>query len=295
MSMSGPIRRRRMDSVGLISSPQGATSCLQSMFCRGSPRAYERRMTTMLFWLLLLPLNQQEQLQGPVSDAAAPTPVRKPTKPAAPKDKASNDRLFFTLPNYFTLEKAGDAPPLTAADKFKMTARGAFDPMQVAFIGIQTGIGDAQGHDSGYGAGVEGYSKRLAVHFADSTIENFMTRAIMPTVLHEDPRYYQKGSGGFWRRSSYAVSRIFVTRTDSGATTFNFSEILGSGSAASISAYSYHLPGDHNLGSVASIWGTQVAYDALSYWLKEFWPDLRRKVTRHHADATPAPGGALHQ
>lgn len=215
------------------------------------------------------------------------TAAQEPAKPPAPK-KTPNDRLFFALPNYFTLESAGNAPPLTVGDKFKMTALGAFDPVQVGFIGIQTGIGDASGDDKAYGGGVEGYAKRFAVRFADTTVENFMTRAILPSALHEDPRYYQKGSGGLWKRTTYAVSRIFVTRTDSGATTFNFSEILGSAGAAGISAYSYHLPEDHNLGSAVSIWGTQVAYDALSYWLKEFWPDMRKKLSRNHANVAAA-------
>jgi len=252
-------------------------------------------MTTPLLYLLLLSQTQQDQLQGPSSGAAAETAAVEIAKPATPKKKTENDRLFFALPNYFTLESAGNAPPLTIAEKFKMTALGAFDPVQVGFIGIQTGISDAEGNDSAYGPGVEGYAKRFAVHFADTTVENFMTRAILPSLLHEDPRYYQKGSGGFWHRTSYAVSRIFVTRTDSGGTRFNFSEILGSAGAAGISAYSYHLEDDHNLGSAASIWGTQVAWDALSYWLKEFWPDMRRRISRHHADTTAALAETEHE
>ena len=242
--------------------------------------------TTMLLWLLLSPINQQEQIQGQSSDAPAPTNASKPAKPAPNKNTPANDRLFFTLPNYFTLEDAPDAPPLSVGDKFKCTARGAFDPMQFGFVAIQTGISDAEGHDRAYGGGMEGYAKRLSVRFADGVVENFMTRAVLPSALHEDPRYYQKGSGGFWHRTSYAISRLLVTRTDSGATTFNFSEILGSSGAAAISSYSYHLPGDHNIGNAATVWGTQVGYDALSYWLKEFWPDIRRKVSKTHADAS---------
>jgi hypothetical protein len=240
-------------------------------------------ITITLLWLLL-PLNQQAGIAGPSPDAPAAATASEPAKPAPAKKKIQNDRLFFALPNYFTLENENDAPPLPVSEKFKLTALGAFDPVQVAFIGIQTGISDANGSDRAYGGGVEGYAKRYAVQFADTTIENFTTRAIFPSLLHEDPRYYQKGSGGIWRRTCYALSRILVTRTDSGGTRFNFSEILGSASAAAISAYSYHLPDDHNLRSATGIWGTQVAYDALSFWLKEFWPDMRRRVSRHHAD-----------
>jgi len=263
-------------------------------------------MTMTFLWLLLLPLNQQEQIQAVNTNEPAATDASKPanaapsksndptgtvaSKPAkrTAKNKTSNDRLFFALPNYFTLENADNAAPLTVGEKFKTTARGAFDPMEVGFYGIQAGISQLSGHDTSYGQGVEGYADRLAVRFADSTIENFMTRAVFPSALHEDPRFFQKGSGGFWHRTSYALTRIFVTRTDSGATTFNFSEILGATSASAISAYSYHPEDAHNIGSAASIAGSQIGYDALSYWLKEFWPDIRRKLSKHHADTATA-------
>lgn len=260
-------------------------------------------------WLLLLPLNQQDQLQAlnsnepTVTDRSEPekpaaphsdTEVSKPAKPAAQR-KTSNDRLFFALPNFFTLENAAGAPPMTVGEKFKTTARGSFDPVEFGFYSIQAGISQLAGHDSSYGQGVEGYAERLAVRFADSTIENFMTRAIVPSLLHEDPRFFQKGSGGFWHRTSYALTRILVTRTDSGASTFNFSEILGAAGAAGISAYAYHPASAHNIGSAASIAGSQVGYDALSYWLKEFWPDIRRKVSRHHADTAMLPVGTEHR
>ena len=268
-------------------------------------------MTMTLLWLLLLPLNQQDQVQAinsnetaaadaskPAkaaalnSDAPTGTAAIKPAKPAAQQNKTSNDRLFFALPNFFTLENASDAPPMTVGEKFKTTARGSFDPMEVGFYGVQAGISQLAGHDSSYGQGVEGYAERLAVRFGDSTIENFMTRAIVPSILHEDPRFFQKGSGGFWHRTSYAVTRIFVTRTDSGSETFNFSEIVGAAGAAGISAYSYHPESAHNIGSAASIAGSQVGYDALSYWLKEFWPDIRHKLSKHHAVAAMLRSGA---
>jgi len=192
----------------------------------------------------------------------------------------SKDRLFFTLPNFLTLEHAANVPPLTTAEKFKVTARGTFDPVEFAWYGAQAGISQAMDHDANYGQGAEGYAKRLAVRFGDGTVENFFTRAIFPSLLHQDPRYFQLGKGGFWHRTFYAVTRIFVTRSDFGGTQFNFSEILGSGTAAGISAFTYHPKDAHNVHSVLDVWGTQVGYDTLSYWVKEFWPDIRRKLHR---------------
>jgi hypothetical protein len=196
----------------------------------------------------------------------------------------SRDRLFFALPNFLTVENSGNVAPLTAGQKFKATARGSFDPAQFAWYGALAGISQAKNDEPSYGQGAEGYAKRYAQSFADGTIENFMTHAIYPSVLHQDPRYYQLGSGSFGHRVTYAISRIFVTRSDSGSAEFNFSEILGSATAAGISTYSYHPREDRNLANAGNVWGTQVGYDALSDVLKEFWPDIRRKLHKSKTD-----------
>ena len=201
----------------------------------------------------------------------------------------SKDRLFFTLPNFLTLENAGKVPPLTTGEKFKVTARSTFDPVEFAWYGLQAGISQARGADNKeYGQGMQGFGERFGVVFADGTIENFFTKAIFPSVLHEDPRYFQKGKGGVLSRTAYAISRVFVTRSDSGQAQFNFSEIIGSGSAAALSSYAYHPDKDRNFGGVVDTWGTQVLFDMLSNTVKEFWPDLRRKM-KH--DTAPADSG----
>jgi hypothetical protein len=101
-------------------------------------------------------------------------------------------------------------------------------------------------------------------------------------VLRQDPRYFQMGKGGFWRRTGYAISRIVVIRSDSASNEFNFSEIFGSAISAGISTYGYHPHKDKTLRNTASVWGTQVAYDTLSLFVKEFWPDVRRKLRKQN-------------
>jgi hypothetical protein len=208
----------------------------------------------------------------------------------------SKDRLFFALPNFLTLENAGQVPPLTAGQKFKVVARGSFDPIQIVWYGALSGISQAENSEPGFGQGAEGYGKRYGAYAADGTIENFFVGAILPSVLHQDPRYFQSGRGSFFNRTEYAVSRIFVTRSDSGHRQFNFSEIFGSAIASGISTYSYH-PGrtligrnsngaldytasDRTLKNTASVWGSQVGYDTITLVIKEFWPDIRRKVRK---------------
>ena len=194
----------------------------------------------------------------------------------------SNDRLFWTLPNFLTVENAHNIPPLTAGQKFKVVLRTAFDPVEYPYIGFLAGISQATDSEPGFGQGAAGYGKRYAASFADNTIENFMTGAILPSVLRQDPRYYQLGEGTFKHRLGYAISRIFVTRSDSGHNQFNASEVVGSALSAGISTYSYHPSDDRTLANALSVWGTQVGWDTVAIGVKEFWPDIRRKAQKRH-------------
>ena len=152
----------------------------------------------------------------------------------------SNDRLFYALPNFLTLESTKNVPPLTSAQKFKVVARGSFDYIQLPWYGFLAGLSQAENSEPGYGQGAAGYGKRFASAFADGTIENFLTGAVFPSLLHQDPRFFEFGKGSFTHRTEYAVSRIFITRTDSGGKQFNYSEVLGSALAATISTNTYH-------------------------------------------------------
>jgi hypothetical protein len=227
--------------------------------------------------------------QAPAQQPACSQPQSQPGQ-AAKDDKnkdqtaqsgTSKDRLFFALPNFLTVENAGQIPPLTAGQKFKVVARSSFDYIEYPWYGFLSGISQAENSEPGYGQGAAGYGKRYGAAFADGAIENFWTSAIFPSVLHQDPRFFQLGKGGFWHRTAYAMSRIFITRSDSGNSQFNASEIFGSAIAAGISTYAYHPHADKTLANTASVWGTQVGYDTITIVVKEFWPDIRRKLSRN--------------
>jgi hypothetical protein len=247
----------------------------------------------------LPPTAQQTPAKQPQPTAPNTTPSSGPapsTQPAGDpnnppsqtaSDAGSKDRLFFALPNFLTLENSAHVPPMTAAQKYKVAVRSSFDYVQFPWYAALAGISQAQNSEPGYGQGAEGYAKRFGAAFADGTIENFMVNAVVPSVLHTDPRYYQLGKGGFMRRTGYALSRLFITRTDSGHNTFNFGEIGGSAAAAAISTYSYHPEADKTLSNTASVWGTQVGYDAIRIVLNEFWPDIRRKFHKGKTELQP--------
>jgi hypothetical protein len=232
------------------------------------------------------PTVQSQQPPAQQTPASSSAPAQEPEKKKDDQEKdpkgqpsgTSNDRLFFALPNFLTLENANQVPPLTAKQKFKVVARSSFDYVQYPWYGFLAGISQAENSEPGYGQGAAGYGKRFGASTADGTIENFMTSAVFPSLLRQDPRFFQSGKGGFWHRTGYAVSRVFVTRTDSGGSQANYSEIFGSALSAGISTYSYHPHADRNVRNTLSVWGSQVGYDTITYVVKEFWPDIRRKI-----------------
>jgi hypothetical protein len=245
------------------------------------------------------PAQTNSQKKMPESDSPSPG-QSKPTAvvpgSATAQGKVagtSNDRLFYALPNFLSLENAGNVPPLTVGQKFNVVARSSFDYVQYPWYGFLAGISQAENSEPGFGQGSAGYGKRFAAAFADGTIENFMVGAILPSLLHQDPRFFQSGEGSFTRRVGYAISRTFVTRTDSGNSQFNYSEIVGSALSAAISTNTYH-PGsriiatksgprfygsDRTLTNTASVWGSQLGYDSITIVVKEFWPDIHRKLS----------------
>ncbi len=230
----------------------------------------------------------QQNVTVPPGPSTEPSPVSATTQtktPEADQNKPAG-RLFGVLPNRFTVENAGQLPPLTAAEKFKTNARDAFDLAEFAWYGALAGIGQLNNSEHTYGQGAEGYGKRYGLAFADGTMENFASNAIFPSILHQDPRYYQLGKGSVGHRAWYSLRRVFITRGDNGSQQFNYSEIFGSASAAAISTYAYHPAEDKHVGTVMTVWGEQIGYDALSFLAKEFWPDVQHKFL--HKSKSPA-------
>jgi hypothetical protein len=189
-----------------------------------------------------------------------------------------NDRLFGVIPNYTTVENQDRFSPLSAKGKFKLAADSAFDPYTFPFIGFIALIGQAENSEPSYGQGFQGYAKRYGTSYGDAIIGTFMTTAVFPSMLKQDPRYYQLGEGRVVHRTLYAVSRIFVTQSDSRHKQFNSSEIAGNLVAAGISNI-YHPADDRTVTNTLSVWATDIMWDTVANVAKEFWPDIRRKIT----------------
>lgn len=223
-----------------------------------------------------------------VTDQAAPNSAataknspdqRRTQGSTAPK----NDRLFGVIPNYTTVENEDEFGPLSAKGKFKMAADSDFDPYTFPFVGFVALIGQAENSEPSYGQGLKGYAKRYGTEYGDATIGTTMTVAVFPTLLRQDPRYFQLGQGSIMHRTEYAISRIFVTRSDAGSKQFNASEIAGNLVAAGISN-AYHPQEDRTFANTLSVWGTDIMWDTVSNVAKEFWPDIKRKLWKKSGD-----------
>ena len=168
---------------------------------------------------------------------------------------------------------------LTVKEKFQLAIEDSFDPYAYPIAGVFAGLAQAQNDPKSWGQGWGAFAKRYVTSFADQTDENIMTEAVVPALLKQDPRYFRLGSGSFFKRTGYAVSRIWVTRTDTGATTFNFSEIAGAGVSSAISNV-YYPSENRTLSKNLSRWGILVGEDTFFNLLKEYWPDIRHKVLK---------------
>ena len=210
---------------------------------------------------------------------SGPQPSTSSEPPAADSVQPKNDRIFGVLPNYRTVENPNiRMAPLSAKGKFKLAIEDSFDPYAYVIAGAFAGLGQTKNDPKSWGEeSWVPFVKRYGASFADQTSENIMTEAVVPWLLKEDPRYFRLGTGGFFKRTGYAVSRIWVTQTDAGHRTFNFSEILGAGASAGISNF-YYPKENRTLSNNLSQWGVMVGEDTFFNLLKEYWPDIHHKM-----------------
>ena len=226
----------------------------------------------------------QGQTQSQQQTESKPQPSQTPQQPDAPKPKTSieretgtvNERIFEVMPNYGTVRNNNELPPMTSGQKYRIATAQVFDYFAFPFNAALAGIDQANNSPKAWGQGWGAYGKRFGATFADNSIGTYMTTAIFPSILKEDPRYYRKAEGSTGKRIWYPVSRLFVTRTDAGGTRFNNSEIFGNAFAAGLSNF-YHAREDRTVGRNFTTLGMLIMWDGLSNELKEFWPDIRRK------------------
>ena len=229
------------------------------------------------------PAASSSKQDKPGDPSSAQSNSQDPSSPVQPDTKKSkDDRMFYVMPNYLTVDSQAQVKPISWKEKFAISAKGSFDPYEFTVVGIVAGIRQEENASPAFGQGMEGYAKRYGAAFADQVDGNIMVGGVFPTILKVDPRYFQMGRGSFFRRFGYAIDRIFIARTDSGGRMFNVPEFAGNATAIAISNFYYPEP-DRSFSSSLSDWGTQMGLDAFGNELKEFWPDIHGYLQRRHA------------
>jgi hypothetical protein len=147
-------------------------------------------------------------------------------------------RVLGVFPNFYvSYEK--DAVPLTASQKFRLALRMSLDPTAFAIAGVTAGVEQSQNDFSGYGQGTLGYAKRFGASFGDGFTSILIGDAILPSILHQDPRYLYKGVGSIRSRALYAIASVVICRGDNGHWQPNYSNVLGNLASAGISNIYY--------------------------------------------------------
>jgi hypothetical protein len=194
-------------------------------------------------------------------------------------EKKKNDRMFYVMPNYLTVDGQSQVAPVSWKEKFAMAAKGSFDPYEFTIIGVVAGIRQAENSDPAFGQGTKGYAKRYGAAFADQVDGNVMVGGVFPTILKIDPRYFRLGRGRFVHRFGYAIDRVLIARKDSGGSMFNIPEFAGNATAIAISNV-YYPADDRNFSANFNNWGVQMGLDAFGNELKEFWPDIHSRLRK---------------
>jgi len=206
-----------------------------------------------------------------------------PEIPPAPQSSATEQpkRILGLMPNYRAVSAGAIPPPPTPKQAFKIATQNSFDYSAFIFVGVTSVM--AWGTDSHpqLRSGIAGYGRYYWRGFLDKADGNYLVIFALPTVFHQDERYYAMGKGGFFKRAIYAASRVLITPNYHGHNTFNTSEVLGRGISQAISA-SYYPSQDRSAGALAVKYGWAMGRDALTNVFREFWPDIATHVLHRH-------------
>lgn len=241
------------------------------------------RFALVLFLILTMMATSPHLCRA--QDGPPPGADKDPEGKNQKRDHADSDtrpsgrgRILGFIPAYGLVEEGSHPPPLAAGQKFKLASQ-YINPYTFVFVAAEAGVNQARNHPSDFGQGAEGYGKRYGAGFADGLSDGLFVTGVYPSLLHQDPRYYRLGDGGFSRRTWYAASRILVTRQDSGRKQFNFSEVLGSFSSSTL-AMTYYPASQRDVSDVLERAAVQFAFDAGFNVLKEFYPEIERRFFR---------------
>jgi hypothetical protein len=199
----------------------------------------------------------------------------------SPNGAQQTKRVLGIVPNFRSVSADVKLPPMSPKEKFIVAGKDTFDYSALFIAGIQAGFAMNSKSYPEFGQGLKGYGQYYWHTLADTASENFFVGGIGPVVFKQDNRFYTLGHGSFGKRSFYAVTRVLVSRKDDGDSTFNFSEVIGSGASAGFSTLWY--PKQYQTWTkVGQKWLTSDLIDCFNFWWKEWWPTANKYVFHTH-------------
>jgi len=156
-------------------------------------------------------------------------------------------RVFGIIPNFYIAYDQG-AAPLTAKLKFQLAAKVSFDPITFVGVGIAAAAEQAGDHPN-YPQGWKGFGERYGATYTNGFTDIMIGGAVLPSLLHQDPRYFYKGTGTTKSRVYYAITRPFICKGDNGQWQPNYSTMGGDLASAAISN-AYYPASNRGVGLV---------------------------------------------
>lgn len=226
----------------------------------------------------------QQSSSAPGGNPSQQKDTGPPSNPTGTQDD-NPKRILGLIPNF---ETKNDDPahqkPLTVKEKYILELHQTVDFSSHIGNIIQAAMEQAANVQPHYGQGWGPYAERFGAAEADQATSAFFMFGFLPSVLHDDPRYFRRAEGSILSRTYYAATRTVITRKDSGDPTFNIPAVAGLLFQQSIST-AYYPPEDRSAGRVFENWGTSLAFTSVYNVLKEFYPDLLHLAFhRHHTD-----------
>jgi hypothetical protein len=223
------------------------------------------------------------------SSSTSPSAPQNQTAQTAQEDSSGKQtkRILGIVPNFRAVSADEKLPPETVKEKFMDATQDSFDYSSIFVPAVLAAYSMGERATPEFHQGGAGFARYFWHSAVDQTSENYLVEFIFPTVTHEDSRYYTLGHGGFFKRTSYALSRAVITRSNSGAEVFNISEVFGAGAASGISNL-YYPSASRSVGNTGTQWALDVGIDAGTFWFREFWPDINRRVFHNRYSDAPA-------
>jgi hypothetical protein len=241
---------------------------------------------------LVNPLTQQfstSQTDGAQDHSSSQPPSQQSAAEKSEHDKAAEQlkqqerqRVMGVMATFNTTRDP-NALPLSPGQKFQLFFKSSTDPWPFLLAGVVAGIGQADDSNAEWGQGAQGYAKRFGAAYSDAFIGNFFGNAVLTVVLHEDPRYFQKGTGSFAKRVLWAASSTVWCRRDKGGWGPNYANVGGNLIGAAI-ARAYYPASERTFGDTIQDGLTVSVEGIVGAEVIEFWPDIVRHYKRNHAE-----------